>query len=276
MENIKNVGIIGTGQMGVRIGKHLALKKYRVKFYDVNSDALKKAEKDINDFLKDKGVENENLTYHDALGEAVVEMDLVIEAAPEKLDLKKEIFSEIDEKAPSQTIIATNSSSIPVSRLEGSVKAERRDKLLNIHFYHPLAIPMADIMKGTQTSNEVFSEGKKWLESIGIKPLVVKKECLGFVFNRIWHAIKMECLKIWAGGYADMKDVDEAWKIFSGMENGPFKSMDTVGLDVVYDIEMEYHQERGDPKPPQKLKNKVEKGELGVKTGAGFYDYEDK
>jgi len=114
---------------------------------------------------------------------------------------------------------------------------------------------------------------KKWIESIGCTPLVVKKECLGFVFNRIWRAIKRECLAIWAGGYADIETVDNAWKIWTGKGIGPFKMMDGVGLDVVFDIEMMYYKESGDPndKPPQALKDMIDRGELGNKSGHGFY-----
>ncbi|MEM2959338.1 MAG: 3-hydroxyacyl-CoA dehydrogenase family protein, partial [Candidatus Jordarchaeaceae archaeon] len=94
---------------------------------------------------------------------------------------------------------------------------------------------------------ETFEIGKAWIESIDCVPLVVKKECLGFVFNRVWRAVKKECLKIWAGGYADFRDVDRAWRIFTGMNMGPFALMDAVGLDVVYDIEMSYYNESGNP-----------------------------
>ncbi|MHA1455732.1 MAG: 3-hydroxyacyl-CoA dehydrogenase family protein [Promethearchaeota archaeon] len=135
---------------------------------------------------------------------------------------------------------------------------------------------MADIARGTKTSDDTFNKGKEWLESIDITPLVLKKECLGFVFNRVWRAVKKECLKIWDGGYADLEEVDKAWKVFTKMEIGPFEFMDIIGLDVVYDIEMMYYKESGDPddKPPQILKDKVNKGELGEKTGKGFYDYD--
>jgi len=186
------------------------------------------------------------------------------------------LFAQIDKLAPPHTIIATNSSSIPISKIEGSVN--RKDKVLNIHFYHLTDSPMADIMRGTQTSDLTFELGKKWIESIDITPLVVKKECYGFVFNRIWRAIKKDCLKIWAGGHADIETVDKAWKISFKMDLGPFQMMDGVGLDVIYDIEMSYYKESGDPndKPPQALKEMVERGELGVKTGKGFYNYSSK
>ncbi len=134
-------------------------------------------------------------------------------------------------------------------------------------------------MRGTQTSEATFQKGKSWVESIDIIPLEVKKECYGFVLNRIWRAIKKDCLKIWAEGYADLETVDKAWpifcKYFTTNDYGPFKFMDRIGLDVIYDIEMSYFKNSGleDDKPPDSLKDLVEKGELGVKTGKGFYKY---
>jgi len=136
-------------------------------------------------------------------------------------------------------------------------------------------MPMADIMRGTKTSDETFEKGKKWVESIEITPLIVKKECYGFVFNRVWRAIKKECLKIWAGGYADLEEVDKAWRIFTGMGIGPFQFMDQIGLDVIYHIEMSYYKNSGleEDKPPQALKDLVDNGNLGQKSGKGFYTY---
>jgi len=137
-------------------------------------------------------------------------------------------------------------------------------------------MPMVDIMRGTQTTDIVFETGRKWIESLECTPLVVKKECLGFVFNRVWHAVKKECLKIWAGGNADFETVDTAWKIFTGMGLGPFRLMDGVGLDTILNVEMTYFNESGnlDDKPPKKLKEMVDKGLLGRKSGKGFYSWE--
>jgi 3-hydroxybutyryl-CoA dehydrogenase len=212
------------------------------------------------------------MTYHASLKEAVADADLIIEAVPEKLELKKDIFAQIDNAAPAHAIIATNSSSIPISKIEDAVK--RKDKVMNMHFYHQ-GIPMVDIMKGTQTSDQTFEIGKKFVESIEFTPLVVKKECYGFVFNRLWRACKKEALEIWAGGYADIETIDAAWRIFTGMSIGPFQLMDNIGLDTVYNVEVSYYKESGNPrdKPPQALKEMIDKGELGAKTKKGFYDY---
>ena len=271
MENeIKIIAMIGSGYMGKAITTKASAYGYTVRLYDINPESLEKLAKRLNKQKQKKEIPGE-ITIHDTISEAVADADLVIEAVPEKLELKKEIFSQIDKAAPPHAIIATNSSSIPVSRIEEAV--ERKDKVLNIHFYKVEIHKMADIMRGTKTSDETFEKGKKWIESIEFFPLIVKKECLGFVFNRVWRAVKKECLKIWAEGNADIETVDKAWQLWSGMGVGPFKSMDVVGLDVVYDIEMSYYNESGDPKdkPPQALKDMVDRGELGMKSGQGFY-----
>ena len=273
LKNIKTVAVIGIGNLGKQIAEWSALYSYNVNIYDVNSDGLIDYLNEVSEKLKVSDGNGE-IRLFNSIAEAVKDADLVIEAVPEKLELKKIVFNEIDKEAPSQAIIATNSSSIPVSRIENSVK--RKEKLLNLHFYKLPNFPMADIARGTKTSDDTFNKGKEWLESIDVTPLVLKKECLGFVFNRVWRAIKKECLKIWDGGYADLEEVDKAWKVFTKMEIGPFELMDIIGLDVVNDIEMMYYKESGNPddKPPQILKDKVNKGELGVKTGKGFYNYD--
>jgi len=272
-KKIEVVSLIGAGIMGEMIAMRAALFDYKVRLYDIDSDRLTKVEKRIRSHLRKNNKRDniENVSYHLSLEETVSGADLIIEAIPENLELKKTIFKQLDELAPPYAILATNSSSIPVSRLENVV--ERKDKLLNIHFYQN--IPMVDIMRGSQTSDEIFEMGKNWIESIEFTPLMVKKECMGFVFNRIWRAIKKECLKIWAGGHADIETVDTAWKLFTGMGIGPFQLMDLVGLDVVHDIEMSYYNESGDPKdkPPKELLEMVEKGLLGVKSGEGFYKW---
>ncbi len=270
---IKNVSVIGVGTLGKQIAEWAALCNYKVNIFDVNQTGLRDFVKNAQIKIREKNSRGE-LTIHNTLSEAVSNADLIVEAVPEKLELKKEIFTMIDQAAPSHAIIATNSSSIPVSRLEDAVK--RNDKVLNIHFYNIFIQPMADIARGTKTSDETFEDGLNWLTSLEITPLVVKKECLGFVFNRVCRAIKKECLQIWAGGYADKEVVDKAWKIFTGMSIGPFGLMDRAGLDVIYDVEMMYYKESGDlrDQPLQMLKEMVDRGDLGVKSGKGFYQYE--
>ena len=274
--NIENIAVIGAGFTGKQIAARCALYDYKVYLFDISPDALKEAD----DFLsktfrpKSKRDKYDNISLVNDLSKALKDVDLVIEAVPENIDLKKTVFSKIDKNAPSSTILATNSSSFPVSRLEDAVK--RKDKLVNLHFYPPIpARPMVDIMKGTQTSEETFKIGIEWIESIDCTPLVVEKEIMGFGFNRIWRFVKREALHLWANGHMDFKNIDTAWKIFTGMNMGPFETMDAIGLDVVYNVEMSYYKESGDPKdkPPEKFKQKIDKGELGLKTGKGFYKW---
>ncbi len=284
MDDIKTVAIIGAGFLGSQIAAWSALHDYEVHIFDISSEALEKTKEIAHQTIElycaqEEGRKPEEcierIFYHDKLADTVSGADLIIEAVPEKLELKKEIFAQIDKNAPAHAIIATNSSSIPVSKIEDSV--QRKDKVLNIHFYAPSQIPMVDIMRGSKTSDETFAMGKAWIESINCVPLVVLKETLGFVFNRVWRAVKREAIHMWAGGYADFRDIDRAWMVFTGMGLGPFALMDAVGLDVVYDVEMTYFNESRDPKdePPKAFKEMVDRGELGMKTIRGFYDWND-
>ncbi len=275
-EKIKIVGIIGAGFTGKQIAAHTALHDFVVKVYDITPKVLEDAQKYINGVLKRRNHTEaiQNVTYYSNLDDALRDVDLVVEAVPENLELKKIIFTQIDNRAPTHAIIGTNSSSYPVSKIEVAVK--RKDKVLNLHFYPPIPTrPMVDIMRGSETSKETFEKGKIWIKNIGCEPIIVKKECLGFVFNRIWHTARREALKMWDRGNADIETIDTAWKIFTGMKMGPFVLMDGIGLDTVYAVQMSYYEESGDPrdKPPDTLKQMVENGDLGMKSGKGFYTY---
>ena len=280
MENtIQTVAIIGAGFTGKQIAAQAGLNDFKVNICEPNSEVIEIAKKYINGVLKrNKRVEKiPKISYYSNLTNALEDVDLIIEAIPENLEIKREVFSQIDKLAPAHSIIATNSSSYPVSKIESAVK--RKDKVLNLHFYPPIPTrPMVDIMRGSETSDETFEKGKDWVKAIGCEPIIVKKECLGFVFNRIWHTARRECLNMWDKGYADIETIDTAWKIFTGMKMGPFVLMDGIGLDTVYAVQMTYYEESGDlrDKPPDKLREMVEKGNLGMKTGKGFYTWSKK
>ena len=270
-KEIKIVAVIGAGFLGKQIATQTASFNYTVRIYDKQTEILEKLKKKLVRRKKIKKAQGD-VTSHNNLSEAVADADLIIEAVPEILELKKEIFSQIDKTAPPHAIIATNSSSIVVSSIEDAV--QRKDKVLNMHFYHQ-AIPMVDLMKGTMTSEDTFEKGTKFIESITLTPIIVKKESKGFVFNRLWHKMRIEALKMWADGVADIETIDTAWKIFTHMDVGPFALMDAIGLDTVYNVHMTYYNESGDSKerPPDALKEMVDRGELGMKTKKGFYEY---
>ena len=186
------------------------------------------------------------------LAEGVGDVDLVIEAVPERLDLKRAVFAELDRVCPPRTILATNSSSFRVSQIEDATG--RPDRVLNTHFYPPVwQRPMVELMRGAATSDETVGRVGRFARSVGLTPLMVQKESTGFLFNRVWRAIKRETLHLVDEGVATVDDVDRAWMICMGMPIGPFGLMDMVGLDVVLDIEQVYHAESGDPRdaPPR-------------------------
>ncbi len=283
-EKIKTVAIIGAGFMGSQIASRAAVNGYNVRLNDKSADVLKAAvgttkyhnEAHFPQNKVNKEESDARITFHKKIEDAVKDADLIIEAAVEEIGIKKEIFSEIEKFAKPHAIIATNSSSFPVSKIEEVIK--NKERIVNIHFYAPIPERyMVDVMGGTETTEETMNVSANWVRSIDCLPLIVKKECMGFVFNRVWHSVKREALKIWAEGNADITDVDRGWMVFTGMAAGPFGAMDFVGLDVVYDIEMAYYNDTKDPKdkPPDALKEMVDRGELGMKTGKGFYDWSD-
>jgi 3-hydroxybutyryl-CoA dehydrogenase len=282
---IKNVAVVGSGFLGAKISLRNALKGYPVSMFDLNQDAIRKAKETLENELSSR-IKNNTLTEQEKtiiqsrikstilLSEAVADADLVIEAIPERVELKRNIFKKIDEASPAHTIIATNSSSIRVSLIEDACK--RPEKVLNLHFYDPTQqSTMVDIMRGTKTSDDTIEKVTEYVKGLEITPLLVQKESTGFLFNRVWRAIKKETLHLVDDGVGSFEDVDRAWMIMFDRPGGPFGSMDRIGLDVVRDIEMVYYNESGDESdfPPRLLLDRVERGDLGVKTGKGFYTY---
>jgi 3-hydroxyacyl-CoA dehydrogenase len=282
---IRKVAVIGTGTLGTQIAVHSAYHGYDVSAYDADPRSMGKvlriiqlriANSNRKPAIPLREIERQakKIKMSSTIEEAVRGADLVIEAIPENLKLKRQIFKIIDLSAPEKAILATNSSSIPVSRIESAT--HRPEKCLNLHFYSlDLGRNIADVMGGEKTTRQVLEAGKEWVRSIGCVPLTVRKELLGFCFNRVWRAIKRESLHMWAGGFVDFKDIDRGWMIWTGMSQGPFGIMDAVGLDVVYGIEMVYYNQSKDRRdyPPAALKKMIEQNHLGVKTGKGFYTY---
>ncbi len=283
----ENVTVIGTGTLGTQIALLAGNYGYAVTVYDTREGVLGKTFDRLRLSIEAKGIKpfipwerlikvKDGISETTSLDEAVQKADLIVESVPEDLGIKQAVFRELGEKALPHAVLATNSSSMPVSLMEES--SGRPEKCLNTHFYVILeGMNMADVMGGTKTTPEVLQKGVDWVRSMGCIALTVKKELLGFCFNRIWRAIKREGLWMWGNGYVDHRDVDRAWMTFTKMKMGPFGLMDAVGLDVVRDIEMVYYNASKDPKdkPPQALNDKIDRGELGVKSGRGFYTYPD-
>jgi 3-hydroxybutyryl-CoA dehydrogenase len=216
----------------------------------------------------------ERIHFTTSLGSAASLATFVIEAVPERLNIKQAVFEQLDSLCSSQTILATNSSSFRISEIE--TVTQRPERVLNMHFFAPVwQKPLVELMGGTTTSDQTIQRARQLVRAIGLTPLLVRKQSTGFIFNRVWRAIKKECLHLVDEGVASSEDVDRAWMVVTGGTPGPFGLMDLVGLDVVRDIEMNYWRQSGDPSdaPPRLLLDKLERGELGRKSGKGFYSY---
>ncbi|MEV0275887.1 3-hydroxyacyl-CoA dehydrogenase family protein [Streptomyces sp. NPDC050610] len=273
------VAVIGAGTLGRRIALMFATRGGLVRIYDTSHQAdeaaLSYVEQHVAEVAaKIEGGEPGRVTVTHDLAEALRDAWLVVEAIPERLDLKKEIFGELDRAARPDTILASNSSSYATSEFIDRV--EHPERVLNMHFYMPPQQNAIDLMSDGHTDPAILDLLMRELPRYGIFPFVAHQESTGFIFNRVWAAIKREALEVVAEGVSTPEDVDEMWKINMGLGTGPFRMMDQVGLDVVLDIENHYAQERPHlPAGPRELLKKyVDAGRLGVKSGRGFYSYD--
>ena len=200
---------------------------------------------------------------------------MVVEAIPEQLELKREAFAQLDEIADADAILASNSSSFPTSRMIDDVK--RPERVLNTHYQQPPDLNAVELMSCGQTDEGLIDALMEKIAQYGLVPFRVRRESEGFIFNRVWAAIKRECLMVVEEGVAAPEDVDGMWNIFTAPGIPPFRLMDRVGLDVVLNIEEHYASVRpGLPESPRRLLHRlIDEGKLGVKSGQGFYDYSD-
>jgi 3-hydroxybutyryl-CoA dehydrogenase len=274
--------VIGSGTIGSRIALMLASGGGEVRLYDPNADQLEVARRYVEAELPRvvagrSGALPGRLVLSRTVQAAVADTWMVVEAIPERLDLKKKMFGDLDRLAPEDAILASNSSSYPTSQLIDAVS--RPGRVANTHYYGGLPeVNVVEVMSCGKTTDEVIARLFERLPAYGLLPFHVLKESVGFIFNRIWAAIKRESLAVVAEGVSTPHVVDQLFESIMG-SLGPFRRMDKVGLDVVLDIEEHYAAILpGIPaEPRQLLKRYIEQGRLGIKSGEGFYsDYEEK
>ncbi|MFT4127972.1 MAG: 3-hydroxyacyl-CoA dehydrogenase family protein [Gordonia sp. (in: high G+C Gram-positive bacteria)] len=272
------VAVFGAGTLGRRIALMLATRGGRVAIYDPNIDAARAAVdyvgQTLPSVLEARGSGTPGTVQpHDSIAGALEGAWLAIEAVPERLEIKIPLWGQIDELAADGTIFATNSSSY-ASRLM-SERIRDKSRFCNMHFYMPPMANAVDLMSDGETAPAVLATLKDVMPEFGITPFIARKESIGFIFNRIWAAIKRESLSVVADGVADPEDIDGMFMLNWGMRSGPFRMMDGVGLDVVYDIEQHYAAENPHlPEAPRRLLEQyIAAGRLGVKSGEGFYRY---
>lgn len=277
--DFEKVTTIGAGEMGQGIAEVFAIAGFNVTIHDIEKNILEKAIEKIKSSLTklrekellDKDIETVlNLieTTTD-LEEAVSGSDFVIEAVPEKMDLKKEIFSKIDEFAPEHAILASNTSSLSISEMGKAT--ERPEKVVGMHWFNPpVMMDLVEVIYGEKTSEETAEITYGITEKVGKTPIYCRKDVRGFIVNNVLMPYLMEPIWMMERGEANMQEADAAMVYQLDYPMGPFELIDMTGIDPVYHI----HKEAGE-KVPSIMEEKIEKEELGQKTGKGFYDYEE-
>jgi len=284
MKKIQHVTVLGTGVLGSQIAFQTAFSGFDVVAYDINEEALEKAHARfaglVDTYVEDKvdgaadgkakaALGRLRLT-HD-LADAVKEADLVIEAIPEILELKKSTYKKLGELAPKHTIFATNSSTLLPSDMKDSTN--RPSQFLALHFANRIwKFNTAEVMGTSDTDPAVFDTVVEFSKEIGMVPIPIHKEKAGYVLNSLLVPFLNAAAALAAGGYAEPADVDKTWRIATGAPMGPFQIFDIIGLMTPYNI-----LSHGDAELKEIAKwlktEYIDKGHLGVATGQGFYTY---
>lgn len=285
IDDVKNVCVVGAGNMGHQISLQCALSGLKTVCTDVIPAVLEKATKFVDTYLAgrvQKGKMTEDaakkarslISFTGDLAEAVKDADVVIEAVLERIDLKRKIFADLDKLAPAHAILATNSSFIVSSRIADVTK--RPEKVCNLHFFNPaLVMKLVEVVQGPHVSDETGQIMMEFCQKIDKVPILIKKEVDGFVLNRIFAVISKEAQWMLEMGVASYEDIDKACVYGAGHPMGPFRLNDLTGLDLSYDICMERFRRSGDRAdlPIPNLVKRVAEGKFGQKTGEGWYSY---
>lgn len=282
MSTIKTVGVVGAGTMGLGITQMAALSGYETFLYDLDPNAVKRAFKTIESNLN-KGIEKgkldasqkkialENIHSIDELKE--LKADLIVEAIIEKLDIKKQVFKILEEANSKTTILASNTSSIPITQIASDL--DHPERIIGLHFFNPAHImKLVEVISGAETEQKIIEKVSLFAKSIGKVP-VLAADSPGFIVNRVARHFYVEGLKVLEERVADIEGIDRLIEA-SGFKMGPFKLMDLIGVDTNFSVTTSmfnaFHQD-AKFKPSRIQQQKVNAGHLGRKTGKGFYEY---
>jgi 3-hydroxybutyryl-CoA dehydrogenase len=283
---VTQLAVIGAGSMGAQIAQQAALHGVDVRLQDKSAEQLKKA-LDSNRGHVMRRVEKGKLAQADAelalsrvhttteLAEAVAGIDFVIEAVFEDLQLKRSVFAELDRAAPPETVLASNSSTMGISKIADATS--RPERCVNVHFFYPvLVMDLVEVVRGPQSSDDTVERAMAMVREMGRTAVLVNKEIDGFIVNRILHAATQEAYRLLDAGVASFQDIDTAVEKGLNWPMGPFRLGDFSGLDVTYNARLHMYKTTGDERyrPSPQLEAKVKAGKLGRKSGEGWYRYD--
>ena len=289
-EDISRIGVIGAGLMGHGIALNFALGGFDVYLNDTTDESLDKALENIDvslDTMKSVGLADETnaatvpsrIHTSTSLAETVADVDFVVEAVFEDMDVKHEVFARLDELSPPRTILSSNTSSFMSSQLAPATN--RPDKVVVANWWNPpFLLPLIEVVRGPDTSDETIDTTAALFTRLGKRPVVLQKESLGFIGNRMQFALLREAISVVQQGIATPQDVDEVVKTSFGRRlavAGPFEVFDLAGWDTISHIIDElFPVIESSPDSPALIEDKVKRGEFGVKSGAGFYPWTDE
>ena len=284
IDNIKHVTIVGIGTQGSMIAFRNALYGKQVVGYSRTEASVQtcrnKIEKWLAYFIQEGRLSQAEadavrgrISYANTLEEACREADLVVENVPEKLEVKQAVFEQLDKACPQHCYLNSNTSSLLMSDIYARVSERRKAMTFSVDHDDPIRNNYLEMMWNPSTSQETKQAALAHYHTLGFEPVVTEREIKGYSINRVWRAVKRECLYLWANGYTDPAEFDRGWMIEWNTNIGPFKLMDLIGLETIYNIENSYYAASGDErdKPPAKLKEMIDAGHLGMKSGSGFY-----
>ncbi|MFB6183452.1 MAG: 3-hydroxyacyl-CoA dehydrogenase NAD-binding domain-containing protein [Haloarculaceae archaeon] len=286
VDDIETIAVLGAGNMGHGIAEVAALAGYDVRMRDIDDDLVRNGYDQI-EWSLGKLAEKEQITDDEAdaalervdpvveMEAAVAEADVIVEAVPERMDVKKEVYAEVEEHAPDRTLFATNTSSLSITEL--SEATDRPERFCGMHFFNPpVRMPLVEVITGAHTSEETLETIERLAEAFEKTPVRVRKDSPGFVVNRILVPMMNEACWMVGEEFATVAEVDSTAKFDVGLPMGAFELGDQVGHDVTLHVLEYMHEELGDAyEPAPLLVEKVDSEELGKKTGKGFYDYEN-
>lgn len=280
----QRVAVVGAGLMGSGIAQVAAQAGWQVVLRDITDDALSRGVDAISKSTA-RFVEKGRISTDDRDAtlarvstttdlDAVADVDIVVEAIFEQVEVKQEIFRDLDRICRDGVVLATNTSAIPITTIASATR--RPEAVVGTHFFSPVPVmELCELIRGRHTSDETLANARAFAESTGKTCIVVKRDVAGFVTTRLISALVMEAVRLYESGVASAEDIDTACKLGFGHAMGPLATTDLTGVDILRHATANIYAETGDPKffPPETLSRMVAAGDLGRKTGRGFYTY---